>query len=64
MTDDVSEDDCLVCGKWPERDRWALREMIDTVPLDGVCAACDMAWWRNCIVPLIEAPDPTKRTKH
>jgi hypothetical protein len=23
-------DDCIICGKWPEADRWALREMLDT----------------------------------
>jgi hypothetical protein len=30
----TSEDDCIICGKWPEKDRWALREMIDSLPLD------------------------------
>jgi hypothetical protein len=59
----VSEDDCVVCGSWPERDRWALREMIDTIPLsDDVCDECNMAFWRNCIVPLL--PKPTKPTRH
>ena len=34
-------DDCVVCGKWPERDRWALREMLDTLPMDEpVCDEC------------------------
>jgi hypothetical protein len=28
-------DDCIICGKWPEKDRWALREMLDTLPLQG-----------------------------
>jgi hypothetical protein len=23
-----SEGDCIICGKWPEKDRWALREML------------------------------------
>jgi hypothetical protein len=26
-------DDCAIWGKWPERDRLALREMLDTLPL-------------------------------
>ena len=29
----LSEDDCIICGKWPEKDRWALREIIDALPL-------------------------------
>ena len=28
----MSEDDCIICSKWPERDRWALQEMLDTLP--------------------------------
>jgi hypothetical protein len=40
------EDDCVVCGKWPEKDRWALREMLDSLPMfEQVCDACLMAWW-------------------
>jgi hypothetical protein len=27
-------DNCIICGKWPEADRWALREMLDTLPLN------------------------------
>jgi hypothetical protein len=44
----VSEDACSVFGQWPAADRWACREMIDTIPLsDDVCDACEMAFWRN-----------------
>jgi len=34
--------DCIICSKWPERDRWALREMIDSLPLqeEPVCDDC------------------------
>jgi hypothetical protein len=37
-------DDCIICGNWPERDRWALREMIDRLPLDeDSCIPCRLA---------------------
>jgi hypothetical protein len=37
-------DDCIICGNWPERDRWALREMIDRLPLDeDSCISCRLA---------------------
>ena len=31
----TTPNDCIICGKWPEPDRWALREMIDALPLTG-----------------------------
>jgi hypothetical protein len=36
------EDACVVCGKWPASDRWALREMIEALPLDEepICDQC------------------------
>ena len=43
--------ECIICASWPERDRWALREMIDRLPLkeiDHVCDECLMAFWQNC----------------
>jgi hypothetical protein len=44
----VSEDDCVVCSGWPAKDRWALREMLNTIPLaDTVCDECNMAFFRN-----------------
>ena len=33
-------DDCAICGKWPEKDRWALREMIDSLPLQEIERVC------------------------
>jgi hypothetical protein len=30
----VPADDGIICSKWPEKDRWALREMNDSLPLD------------------------------
>jgi hypothetical protein len=54
--DCVPEDDCAICGHWPARDRWALREMLDTLPMvDEVCDACLVAWWA-----LIVGPRPTQ----
>jgi hypothetical protein len=50
--------DCVVCGKWPERDRWALREMIDARPLqeiERVCDECLEGFW-NGIVELPDSP--------
>jgi hypothetical protein len=49
------EDDCIICGKWPERDRWALRAMTEWLPLqeiESVCEACLMAWARNVGFPV------------
>ena len=42
-------DDCIICGKWPEADHWALREMLDTLPLNdqSICDRCQTAFWRN-----------------
>jgi hypothetical protein len=52
----MSEDDCVVCGHWPEKDRWALRETLDTLPMfEEVCDACLMAFWA-----LIVGPGPTQ----
>jgi hypothetical protein len=40
--------ECVVCGHWPEADRWACREMLDSIPLsDDVCEECEMAFWKN-----------------
>ena len=35
-------EDFVICSKWPERDRWALREMITELPLteEPFCADC------------------------
>jgi hypothetical protein len=44
-----SADECTICGGWPERDRWALLEMITTLPLqeERICDECLLAFWRN-----------------
>jgi hypothetical protein len=54
--DCVPEDDCAICGHWPARDRWALRAMLDTLPMvDEVCDACLVAFWK-CVA----GPGPTQ----
>jgi len=55
-----SEDDWIICGKWPEKDRWALREMIDSLPLheEPICDECLRNFWRR----IVEQPD--SRSKH
>ena len=30
----ILEDDCAICGKWPARDRRALRKMIRALPVN------------------------------
>jgi hypothetical protein len=46
----VTADNCVIYGKWPEKDRWALRQMIGTVPLgdEPICDECLMAFWESC----------------
>ena len=63
----TSEDDCAVCGQWPPADRRSMRLLIDTLPMqEAVCDRCLMAFWRNCIVPLLptrwSAPQTDKAT--
>ena len=44
----VSEDDCSVCGQWPEADRAPMRTLIVRISLvEEVCGECQMASWRN-----------------
>jgi hypothetical protein len=55
--------DCIICGKWPEKDRWALREMIDSVPLreiERVCDECLVSFWNGIVVQ----PGPDSQNKH
>ncbi len=42
-------DDCVICGKWPAKDRWALREMTTSLPLDEepICDKCLESFWRS-----------------
>jgi hypothetical protein len=56
-------DDCVVCGKWPDRDRWALRAMTDSLPLQEIEMICD-EWldnfWRR--LPHVSLPpNPTSQ---
>jgi hypothetical protein len=46
-------DNCIICREWPERRRRALREMLDTFPLqeEPVCNECLMVFWRNMGLP-------------
>ena len=38
----ISEERCIFSGRWPEKDRWALRDTIEILPFedDRVCDAC------------------------
>jgi hypothetical protein len=58
----MPEDDCIICGKWPERDRWALREMIRSLPLDDeqICDECLRCFWSR----IVEQPEPDSPSKH
>jgi hypothetical protein len=56
-------DDCAICGKWLEKDRWALREMIDSLPLQAierVCDECLEGFWNG----IVEQPEPDSPSKH
>ena len=46
----ISEERCIFSGRWPEKDRWALRDTIEILPLedDRVCDACFAAFWQKC----------------
>jgi hypothetical protein len=53
-------DDCVICGKWPEKDRWALRKTIDRLPLgeEQICDECMISFLhRQAGEP---EPDPSK----
>jgi hypothetical protein len=53
----IMPDDCVICGKWPEADRWALRETIDKLPLgeDKICDECLISFLKQAGEP---EPDP------
>lgn len=55
-------DDCINCGKWPEKDRWALREMIDSLPLqeEPICDECFLRFWRG----IAKQPVPESPNRH
>ena len=45
----ISEERCIFSGRWPEKDRWALRDTIEILPLEDnhVCNACFSAVGRK-----------------
>jgi hypothetical protein len=53
MSDFVDQEHCALCSRmWPS-EREAFRANLDTLPmLDGVCDACQMAFWRNMGLPV------------
>jgi hypothetical protein len=53
----VSEEECILCAHWSEKDRWVLRDAIKILPLedDGVCDACFAAFWQKCAA---DDPEP------
>jgi hypothetical protein len=55
-------EDCVICSKWPERDRWALRQMITELPLqeEQICDECLRAF----IVRLADKAKRSTPTKH
>jgi hypothetical protein len=58
----TTPDDCVICGKWPEKDRWALRKTIDRLPL-GEEQICD-----ECMISFLHRqagePEPDDPSKH
>ena len=57
--------ECAVCSPWPEADRSALRETINTLPphlQDAVCDKCQMAFWNHLGLAEIFAGRPPKRS--
>ena len=40
----VSEDECVVCGHWPEADRSSMRILIDRLPLRRKRFATNAKW--------------------
>ena len=48
--DNIPEDQCVICGHWPERDREAMRRLtISSLPVrEPVCDKCWEALAVNC----------------
>jgi len=54
----ITEDECIFCSHWPEKDRWALRDAIQILPMqdqDVVCDACFATFWQKCAA---DDPEP------
>jgi hypothetical protein len=61
----VNEDDCVVCGQWPEADRSSMRVLIYSLPLqevEQICDGCIQAFWTNSVAG--PEPESTETTKH
>jgi len=42
-----TEDDCAVCGAWPQADRARLRKDNNCLPLrEPICDACIVSFWK------------------
>ena len=53
------EAECAVCGGWPAALRPTMRGIIECIPLTKpLCKGCMVAFWRNCVGPVIEPPEP------
>jgi len=54
---ELSSNNCTICGGWPEKYRWARREMIEGLPLDDdpICDECLTVFWQRLINP----PEPS-----
>jgi hypothetical protein len=51
-------DPCILCVSWPERDRWALRLLIDSLPAAGpICDECLSAFFRRLVIRMEEATE-------
>lgn len=54
----TTENDCVICSKWPEKDRWALRQMTASLPLNDepICDECLQVFLERLFGPS-EAPN-------
>jgi hypothetical protein len=54
MENEVTEDDCVVCSKWPKADRETNRLAAKDLPTEGACILCRQAsfleFWRAITV--------------
>jgi hypothetical protein len=52
MMDEVTEDECLICRRWPAAERpdrrpEYFRQEFYLVPVDHICPACELAQWEK-----------------
>jgi len=63
-TNPITEDECIFCGHWPEKNRWALRDAIQILPLQDqelICDACFATFWQKCAADDPEPKDQSSR---